>query len=196
MTWSRWTAGYLNDRGYTCSPLPPLYNPAWGADLGLERDIPVLWLGKIGTRRRARLLKHVRGDLQARGIEMMVIDGVENPYIFGEARTRLLNRTRIMLNLLREKWDNNSLRFILAVHNGALAVGEPVLPHTSFEPGEHMVVAPVAELAETIAYYLENEPARARIAGQALEMLRATSGPGDRIVEVIMTAARSRGRGA
>jgi hypothetical protein len=192
MTWSRWTAGYLKDRGYSCSPLPPLYNPAWGADLGLERDIPVLWLGKIGTRRRARLLKQVRAGLQARGIEMMVIDGVENPYIFGVARTRLLNRTRIMLNLLREKWDNNSLRFILAAHNGALVVGEPVLPHTAFEPDEHMVVAPVAELAERIAYYLEHEAERARIAGQALDMLKSTSGPGDLIVDIIMRAASMR----
>ena len=192
LVWSRWTAAYLEARGFPCRALPPVHNPAWGAHLGLERDIPVLWLGKIGSRRRGRLLKRVRADLRARGIELMVIDGVEQPYVFGEARTRLLNRTRIVLNLLREKWDNNSLRFVLAAHNGALAVGEPVLPHTPFEPGEHMVVAPVEQLAETIVHYLENEPERARIARQALEMLRQTTAAGDRIVEVVLQAARRR----
>ena len=190
MVWSRWTADYLNDRGFPCVPLPPQYNPAWGADLQLERDIPVLWLGKAGSARRARNLQRVRSDLRSRGIDLLVVDGREHPYVFGQDRTRLLNRTRIVLNLLREKWDNNSLRFQLAAHNGALVVGEPTLPHTAFEPGLHWVAAPVDELAETIACYLENEEERARIAGRARELLETSARGSDLIVEQVFRVAR------
>lgn len=192
LVWSRWTAQDLERRGFRCVPLPPQHNPAWGADLQLERDIPVLWLGKVGSARRARNLRRVREGLAARGIPLHVIDGRERPYVFGEARTRLLNRTRVVLNLLREGWDNNSLRFLLAAHNGALVVGEPALPHTAFEPGEHWVAAPVPELAETVAYYLENEAERARIARQARDLLERARGGVDPIVEEIFDAARSR----
>jgi hypothetical protein len=192
MVWSRWTAAYLNDRGYPCLPLPPQRNPAWGADLKLERDIPVLWLGKVGSARRARNLQRVRSGLAQRGIELLVIDGRENPYVFGGDRTRLLNRTRIVLNLLREKWDNNSLRYQLAAHNGAMVVGEPTLPHTAFEPGVHWVAAPIAELAETIAYYLEHEEERARIAGRARELLETAARGGDPIVGQVFEAANIR----
>ena len=186
MVWSRWTAAYLNDRGFPCLPLPPQLNPGWGADQKLVRDIPVLWLGKVGSARRARHLQRVRSELKQRGIELLVVDGRENPYVFGDARTRLLNRTQIVLNLLREKWDNNSLRYLLATQNGALVIGEPTLPHTAFQPGVHWVAAPIAELAETIAYYLQNEHQRARIVSQALELLETITGESDLIVDQVL----------
>jgi hypothetical protein len=150
---SHWTADYLRTRGF--SPHLMAGIPAdWGADLGLERDIPVLWLGKIGSARRGRLLKRLRAELAACNVEIMVVDGVENPYIFGNDRTKLLNRTKIVLNLLREPWDDNSMRFCLAAPNRAMIITEPTLPHSSFKPGVHMVEAPVDQLAHTICRYL------------------------------------------
>ena len=126
-------------------------------NLELERDIPVLWLGKAGSSRRKSLLHKTRAELRTHGIEMLVIDGVENPYIFGKDRDNLLSRTKIVLNLVRAWWDDNSLRYTLVAPKRALIVTEPTLPHTDFMPGVHLVEAPVNQLADTILYYLNHE---------------------------------------
>lgn len=156
--------------------------------MGLERDIPVLWLGKVGSERRRKLLQRLRAELQARGVELLVIDGEERPYVFGEERTQLLNRTKIMLNLLREKWDDNSLRYTLASHNGALVVSEPTLPHTSFEPGVHLVQAPLPDMADAICHYLQHEKQRRQIVERAAALLHRTSASGDYMWQILEAA--------
>ena len=90
---------FLRPRGYT--HLVGYYNfsSEWGADLSLERDILVLWLGNKGTDRRRKYLQQVRAELKKRGIEIVVIDGIEIPYVFGEERTILLNLTQITVNI-------------------------------------------------------------------------------------------------
>lgn len=172
ITGSAWIGDFLRARGFDPCVPPPSYHPDWGEDLQLERDIPVVWLGKIATSRRRRLLNRVRADLAARGVEMLVIDGVERPYIFGRERTELLNRTKIMLNLLREPWDNNAMRFTLATHNKVLVVTEPTLPHTAYQPGRHIVASPVEQLADTICYYLAHQEERSQIVEQAFRFIR------------------------
>jgi hypothetical protein len=145
--------------------------PDWGGDLGLERDIPILWIGKIATSRRHRLLKRIRAELKERGLEILVVDGIENSYVFGEKRTILLNRTKIVLNLLREKWDDNSMRYFLAAPNRALIITEPTLPHTPFLAGMHLVEAPIDQIADSICYYLSHEEERRRIVDQAHQLV-------------------------
>jgi hypothetical protein len=172
---SAWTSVRLRERGFDVITVPafgfPLI-PEWGANLGLTRDIAVLWLGKVGSKRRARLLQRVRTHLRQRGIEMMVIDGVENPYVFGKSRTILLNRTKVVLNLLREPWDENAGRYYLAGLNRALIVTEPTLPHhPAFVPGVHLVEASVEHMADTICYYLTHEDERERIVEQAYQLV-------------------------
>lgn len=193
--WSYWTADFLRRRGF--DPMIPTRgaSPNWGADLKLERDIPVLWLGKIATDRRGRLLRRVRAELAARGVELYVVNGVENPYVFGQERTVLLNRTRIMLNLLREPWDDNSMRYVLAAHNGALIVSEPTLPHSPYLPGVHRVEAPVDRLAETICYYLEHEPERQEIVGRAYRLVHEGAPGGKGLYELLERAYLRRGDG-
>jgi hypothetical protein len=136
----------------------------WGADLSLTRDIPVLWLGKAGSERRRRLLARLRQELRLRGVEMHVVDGVEHPYVFGTELTVLLNRSKIVINLLREPWDNNGMRFFLAAVNRAMIVGEPSLGHTPFVSGIHLVETPLPDMATEICRYLDDEPQRAAIA--------------------------------
>lgn len=166
---------YLRELGLDpYRPPSPSYREGWGADLKLERDVPVLWLGKSATRRRKRNIQRVRRDLDELGIELLVVDGFENPYIFGEARTRLLNRTCIVLNLLRKQWDSNAARFQLAALNHALVVSEPLQHHTGFTPGEHFVEAPVTDLARTIQYYLNNDQERQQVANRAYELIKQT----------------------
>jgi hypothetical protein len=167
---SPWTADFLRERGFNPIVAYLGSHPSWGADLGLERDIPVLWIGKIGSNRRGRLLNRIREELRVRGVEMLVIDGLEHPYVFGEERTILLNRTKIALNLLRAKWDDNSMRYCLAAPNRALIVTEPTLPHTAFLPDKHLVEAPVEQIPDTICYYLSHEAERRQITEQAYQL--------------------------
>jgi hypothetical protein len=192
--WSRVTADFLKERGFPAMVPSEGYSPGWGDDLGLARDIPVLWLGKAGSRRRARVLQRLRGELRERGVEVHVVDGVEHSYVFGPQRTELLNRTQIMLNLVREKWDDNSLRFCLAAANKALIVSEPMLPHSSFRPGVHLVEAPIDQLAGIICRYLDDEAARRQITGRAYELVRGRPF-GQGIREVLERALGSRPAG-
>jgi hypothetical protein len=170
VTGSRVTGDYLRTREFDPVIASLGTHPSYGADLGLERDIPVLWIGKMGTRRRENLLKRIRAELRERDVEMMMIDGGEHPYVFGEERTILLNRTRIVLNVLRKKWDNNALRYYITAPNRAMIITEPTLPHTAFTPGVHLVETPIERMADTICYYLSHEEERRRIADQAYQL--------------------------
>jgi hypothetical protein len=187
--WSFWTANFLRQRGFDPVVLEPGLIRNMGEDLGLERDIPVLWLGQIGGRRRGRMLARLRKELEARGVPLMVVDGVERPAVHGRARTELLNRTKIMLNLLRYPWDDNSLRYALAANNRALLVSEPSVPHTRFEPGVHVVEAPAEQLADTIVRYLDDVTERERLVENAFQLLRSAPPRGELLEKMVMNAA-------
>lgn len=162
----------LSKRGFPVYfPPIPSYFPEWGADLKLERDIPVLWLGKNGTARRRRLLDRLERELGESGIPLLRIDGERHPYVFGEERTLLLNRTKIVLNVLRESWDNNAMRFQLAALNRALVVSEPLSAQTSLIHLKHLVIAPVHEIPAHIQHYLHHEDERQAITEQAYHLI-------------------------
>jgi len=146
--------------------------PQWYKDLGLERDIDVLWMGTRGTKRRSTILDQVRSELESKRIRMHVADGKENPFIFGDERIYYLNRSKITLNITRTWYDDNYSRMALAAPNRSLIVSEPVLPHCpSFIAGTHYVSVPVEALAETILYYLNNQEERLRIVDNAYHLV-------------------------
>jgi hypothetical protein len=146
--------------------------PQWYKDLGLERDIDVLWMGTRGTKRRSVILDRVRNELESKGVRMHVADGKENPFIFDDERIYYLNRSKITLNITRTWYDDNFSRIALAAPNRSLIVSEPVLPHCpSFIAGTHYVSVPIDSLAKTILYYLENEEERLRIVENAYRMV-------------------------
>ena len=146
--------------------------PRWYKDLGLERDIDVLWMGTRGTKRRSLLLDRVRSKLKAYGVRMHLADGKENPFIFGDERIYYLNRSKITLNITRTWYDDNFSRIALAAPNRSLVVSEQVLPHCpSFIAGTHYVSVPVDSLAETILYYLDHEEERLRIVDNAYHLV-------------------------
>lgn len=157
--------------------IPTLYVP-WGstpsayADLSLERDIDVLWMGVRGTGRRSQLLDRTRKQLSAYGVAMYVADNEENPFIFDETRTNFLNRAKITLNITRTWYDDNFSRFAYAVPNRSLVVSEPLLSHCpEYEAGIHYVSAPIDKLAESIVYYLNHDDARQRIVENAYRLI-------------------------
>lgn len=149
--------------------LPTLFIPwgitaKWYADLELERDIDVLWMGKKATRRRSVILHQLRDQLRNRGLKVYMADNEENSFIFGRTRTELLNRSKITLNLTRTWYDDNFSRFILAAPNRSLIVSERLLPHCPyFEPGTHYMAAPADALFNLILRCLEDEEGRSQI---------------------------------
>jgi len=156
--------------------LPALVAPfgshqAWYQNLTLERDIDVLWMGKRATQRRSQALDHLRAELNRHGVDIYMVDNEEKPFVFGEERTQLLNRSKITLNLLRTWYDENSLRICMAAPNRSLVVSEPLLAHVpQYQADIHYVSAPLETLAETILFYLQNEPERERIVENAYEL--------------------------
>lgn len=157
--------------------VPTLYAP-WGAsqrwyeDLGLERDLDVLWMGKRGSQRRSHILDHVFRKLKLKGLNVYIGDDEEDPFIFGKERTRHLNRAKITLNITRTWYDDNFSRFTMACSNRSLVVSEPVLPHcTEFKENVHYVSAKIEDLANTIVYYLEHEEERRQIVDNAYKLM-------------------------
>lgn len=167
---SPWTANFLQKRGFDPILAYPGLCQECGEDLHSERDIPVLWLGKTGSNRRKRILNFIRDELRKHDIEIMVVDGIENPYVFGEDRTVLLNRSKIVLNILRQEWDDNSLRYCFAALNHSLVISEPTLRHSPFMPGEHIVELPIEEITDGIRYYLSHDEERQQITNRAFHL--------------------------
>jgi hypothetical protein len=153
--------------------LPTLFapwgsSPTWYRELNLERDIDVLWMGNLASRRRRKLIENVREQLRKQGVEMYMADNVENPFIFGEERIRMLNRAKITLNVTRTWFDDNFSRFALAIPNRSLIVSEKLLPHCpAYQPGYHYAAAAPEKLADTVLYYLEHPAERQRLVQNA-----------------------------
>lgn len=153
--------------------LPTLFapwgsSPTWYEELGTERDIDVLWMGNLDSRRRRRLIDNVRNELQKYGVDVYMADNIENPFIFGEQRIRILNRAKITLNVTRTWFDDNFSRFALATPNRSLVVSEQMLPHCpAYQPGYHYVAATPEKLAQAVLHYLEHPVERERIVENA-----------------------------
>jgi len=146
---------------------------SWYADLNVERDIDVLWMGTRRTKRRSRLLDQMQAQLAAHGIQMYIADNIENPFVFDEERTQLLNRTKITLNLLPTWYDNAfPYRFHIAAGNRSLVVSEPLLSHCPiYEAGKHYVSTPVENMVESILYYLKHDDQRLQIVENAYKLV-------------------------
>lgn len=144
----------------------------FGHAMSLERDIDVVFLGSLRDRRRASIVRWLRARFKAMGIRFVVYDGTPgNGLVFGEERTRLLNRTRIHLSIMRQPWDDAVFRMLLATPNGAMVVSEPVVDDTPFLPGNHLAVSEINRIPETVAYYLAHEDERQQIVQNAQDLL-------------------------
>jgi len=156
---------FLRSRGISADLLPFGYHPDWGGDLAIERDIDVLFLGAL-VKRRGVLVHQLQQQLERRGRKLTAVRRA-----FGEARTELLNRTRIMLVLLRTPHDMPAMRLLLGMACGALVVCEKCAGTSEFRSGEHFVMAGLEQLPEVIDYYLTHEDERCRIARQGHEFV-------------------------
>lgn len=160
---ARYKQEFLAEHGISSAFVPVGYHPSeHGADRGLERDLDVLFLGQLTVPRRKKLLRRLRRE----GIRVEAAGDWHDPTLWGESRTRLLNRTRIFLNLFRYPWQRSDHRLLAGMATGTLVISEPIYRPEPFVPGTHYVSARADELSSVVQHYLENEDQRARIAEQ------------------------------
>src|SRR5881394_610874 len=95
--------------GVEAAWVPQTPGPGMYADLGLERDIPVLFLGAMTVPRR----RWIAWRLRRAGVELTAVGDWHDPRYWGEERTRLLNRAVISLNINRFPGNFADTRFNL-----------------------------------------------------------------------------------
>jgi hypothetical protein len=158
--------------GIASQVVPFGYHATFGAPLALARDIDVVFVGSLHDRRRARIVGALHKELDRRQVQVVIKDGSrERGYAYGDERTRLVNRSKIMLNIMRQPWDDLVFRMLLAAPNGALLLSEPVADTEPFMPGQHFVMAELAQLADSVAYYLRHPAERESIAERARDFV-------------------------
>jgi hypothetical protein len=152
--------------------IPRGYHPSYGRLLDLDRDIAVVWMGKTRTERRKRVISWLREQLAKRGQVMRIHDGQENDLIFGEKRTRILNRARFVLNVFPHPTWELSIRYFLAATNGAVVLTEPGENRYPFVPGKHLVECAIEGMPDTVMYYLDHEEERCAIANGMINLMK------------------------
>ena len=158
---------FLSGRGIPAGFAPVGHHDAWGHDLGQERDVDVLFLGRFRKSRRRILLAEIRKQLAASDIRLVTIDRE----CFGRRRTALLNRTRILLNLLKFPWDHPGMRMLAAMGCGAMVVSERCSDTAPYRDHEHFMAADPDELVDAVVYYVQHESERAEIARRAFDFV-------------------------
>ncbi len=89
---------------------------------------------------------------------------------WGEKRTELLNRTKILLHIPRYE-GHLSDRLLMGMATGALVVSEPLPLPDPFEPGVHYVECSVDDMASTIRRLLADDELRRRITDAAFRFI-------------------------
>jgi hypothetical protein len=185
---------YLAECGIPSVFVPMGYHLSFGHDLQMPRDIDALFLGALNVPRRRKLV----AELRANGVRVQAMGSWHASDTWGESRTRLLNRTRLLLNLQRFPGELSGQRMLLGMANKALVISEPIYLPGPYVPGTHWVSASRDNMPATIAHYLARDDERQRIveAGHDLATNRLTL---ERSVGQILTlvqAARTSARSA
>lgn len=154
---------FLAGKGVDIDFIPIGYHPAMGENLQLERDIDVLFLGRINSKRRAAILQKLNKELTAENVKLKIVD----KDCYGNERTQLLNRTKISLDLPRVPWDFGAVRFLISMSCCAMVVSEGNCPKEPYIKDVHYVQAKDSDLTTTILSYLRNEQHRHRITRDA-----------------------------
>lgn len=161
---------HLKQCGIDADFVPVGWTPAWGRFHDVPRDIDVLFLGhrhkKIDC--RTRVIAAAQEMLAPLGFSVTVVDRD----CYGQQRTDLLNRTKILLDVVRAPWELPGMRLLIGLSCGALVVSSGFSGDGSpYRPGTHFVAADKEALADTLLYYLNNEDARRAVADNGREFV-------------------------
>ncbi|MBI5835048.1 MAG: glycosyltransferase family 1 protein [Armatimonadetes bacterium] len=149
---------FLLDRGHrnltAVVPLP--YSPTFHRDLGLERDIDLLFVGNVSQHRT----EWIRA-IEAGGVKVTAAQAWGDDYI------QLLNRAKLVLNLHFTALPNTELRVVEAMACGAVVVTEPLTPGSELARDDLLLVIDRASAAESIRALLANDAVRQQVAAHA-----------------------------
>lgn len=170
-TTSAYRGERLRELGIPCTYIPISWGPSneLGEQLELQRDIDVLWLGRDYRFRpqRQRNLSKLYERLEAKGIKVVKVSSG----LSGDERTQLLNRTKILINLLRIEEDWTGHRLLLGAANGAMNISEPMVDTQMFVPNEHIIFSPLNDMPDVIEHYLIHESERRSITDKAFKLI-------------------------
>lgn len=158
---------FLNKMGIPARVVPFGYHPNMGRDLGLEREIDVLFIGELEYGRRKPVLGRLVDELGKLGINLTV----ESGDCYGDKRNELLSRSKICLNIPRFSWDIPAIRLFMSMGCGSMVVSEHSGDSAPFTPGQHFIQSSADQLPETIAYYLQHDDEREAIARNAQRLV-------------------------
>ncbi|MHC4363656.1 MAG: glycosyltransferase family protein, partial [Planctomycetota bacterium] len=153
---------FLQKNGIDATCVPLGYHRLWGHKLDLTRDIDVLFIGRLRHDRRRKILEKCSKALKSHGTKMHIAEN----NCYGDERTRLLNRSKIVLDIMRVPWEMPVMRLLMSMSCGALVVSDWTQDPEPFRP-EHIVQAESSQLADTIMYYLQNSRKRETIVNAA-----------------------------
>ena len=154
---------YLAQEGVASELIPVGYHPTHGHLLDRERDIDVLFLGDLRVGRRKRIFRR----LEREGLPVRTIGSYSDGTYWGDARTEIHNRAKIVLNIPRHPGLMAESRWPVTMSTGALLLSEPVYLPEPYVPGRHYVEAEIDEMTEVARRYLGDESARLRIVTEA-----------------------------
>jgi hypothetical protein len=157
---------FLAEQGYTNEFIPLGSGLEHGSDRGGVRDIDVMFLGDARVPRRKKMLK----QLSQRGLNVTIAGSWKDPRYWGKARTALLNRVKILLNVPRTQGDYSGLRLLLGAANGAMILSERLYRPSPFMPGRHYVEAEQSEIPERARSFVADTSARLTITRAASEL--------------------------
>jgi hypothetical protein len=153
-------AALLEQAGIQAKYVPVGYHPQFGIlQPDAERDLDVVFFGSL-TEGRAAALRDIECRLGKAGYGLTVASGD----CYGESRNGLLNRARIVLNLLNYPWEFPSMRLVMAMACGCLVVSVSGPDPAPFRDGEHFIQAEPGSICETLLRYLANEDERTVLA--------------------------------
>jgi hypothetical protein len=159
--------------GITTEVIPMGYHKYLGENLHLNKDIDVVFLGSLRDHRRKKIINKLYNSLAERNITLVIHDGscLERKLIFGQERTNLLNRSKIMLNIMRQPWDDLVFRMLLAAPNRTMIVSEPVIDTIPFQPENHFIMAEIEQISRIIQCSLQNHEKREQIIDRSYDLV-------------------------
>ena len=163
---------FLAEQGVESTWAPFGHYDLMGDDLGLERDIDVMFLGAPDVPRRRRIIRRMRRA----GIDVRSEGAWGRRGLWGDERTQVLSRTKILLNLGRHPGELSGLRLLKGMGTRCCVLSEPIYDPRPYVPGLHYAEAPIDSLADEAAALLADDARRTTIAdaGHAFAMREQT----------------------
>ncbi len=159
---------FLASRNIDSVYAPASYNDRCGEERRVARDIDVVFIGKLNKGFRRERLNEVLSALEKRGVRVVVVEGG----CWGEARTALLNRTKLVLHLHKYPFDTPWMRWAMAAACGAPVISEPLDNREPFEPGVHYFEAPFDALPDTIEHLISDTEKLSATAHRCLTLVK------------------------